>query len=82
MLQQEKINSYIKNLTSAYYQFQKEETERKAVIKAEYYIKKGKEAALKAFSSAMYFSNIKGKEYEEALGFFQYELDKQFDKLK
>jgi hypothetical protein len=26
MLQQEKINSYIKNLTSAYYQFQKEET--------------------------------------------------------
>nr|DAT01139.1 MAG TPA: hypothetical protein [Caudoviricetes sp.] len=63
-------------------QFQKEETERKAVIRAEYYIKKGKEAALKAFSSAMYFSNIEGKEYEEALGFFQYELDKQFDKLK
>ena len=63
-------------------QFQKEEAERKTVIKAEYYIKKGKEAALKAFSSAMYFSNIEGKEYEEALGFFQYELDKQFDKLK
>lgn len=63
-------------------QFQKEETERKAVVKAEYYIKKGKEAALKAFSSAMYFSNIEGKEYEEALGFFQYELDKQFGKLK
>lgn len=63
-------------------QFQKEETERKAVVKAEYYIKKGKEAALKAFSSTMYFSNIEGKEYEEALGFFQYELDKQFGKLK
>ena len=30
----------------------------------------------------MYFSNIEGKEYEEALVFFQYELDKQFDKLK
>lgn len=63
-------------------QYQQEEAERKAIRKAEYYIKKGKEAALKAFSSAMYFSNIEGKEYEEALGFFQYELDKQFDKLK
>lgn len=28
MLQQEKINSYIKNLTSAYCQFQKQETFR------------------------------------------------------
>lgn len=63
-------------------QLQKEEAERKAIRKAEYYIKKGKDAALKAFSSAMYFSNIEGKDYEEALGFFQYELDKQFDKLK
>lgn len=71
-----------RNAIDRHLQFQKEETERKAVIRAEYYIKKGKEAALKAFSSAMYFSNIEGKEYEEALGFFQYELDKQFDKLK
>lgn len=63
-------------------QLQKEEAERKAIRKAEYYIKKGKDAALKAFSSAMYFSNIKGKEYEEALSTFKYELDKQFDKLK
>lgn len=71
-----------RNAIDRHLQFQKEEVERKTVIKAEYYIKKGKEAALKAFSSAMYFSNIEGKEYEEALGFFQYELDKQFDKLK
>ena len=63
-------------------QSQKEEAERKAIRKAEYYIKKGKEAALKAFSSAMYFSDIKGKEYEEALGTFKYELENQFDKIK
>ena len=71
-----------RNSIDRHLQFQKEEAERKAVVKSEYYIKKGKEAALKAFSSAMYFSNIEGKEYEEALGFFQYELDRQFDKLK
>lgn len=63
-------------------QFQKEEAERRAMRKAEYYIKKGKDAALKAFRSAMYFSNIKGKEYEETLSTFKYELDNQYDKIE
>lgn len=63
-------------------QFQKEETERRAIRKAEYYINNGKSAALAAFTSAMYFSGIEGKKYEDALGFFQYELDNQFSKLK
>lgn len=71
-----------RNAIDRHIQFQKEEVERKAIHKTEYYIKKGKDAALKAFSSAMYFSNIKGKDYEEALDTFKYELDKQFDKLR
>lgn len=60
----------------------KNKAEESAIKRADYYIKKGKSAALAAFKSAMYFSNIDGKEYEDALGFFQYELEKQFDKLK
>lgn len=71
-----------RNAIDRHIQFQKEEVERKAIRKTEYHIKKGKDAALKAFSSAMYFSNIKGKDYEEALDTFKYELDKQFDKLR
>lgn len=61
---------------------QQKKTEEAVIKRTEYYTSKGKLAALAAFRSAMYFSNINGKEYEEALGFFQYELDKQFDKLK
>lgn len=60
----------------------KKKAEESVIKRADYYIKKGKSAALAAFKSAMYFSNIEGKDYEDALGFFQYELDKQFDKLK
>lgn len=71
-----------RNAIDRHIQFQEEEAESKAIRKAEYYIKKGKDAALKAFSSAMYFSHIEGKEYEDALASFQYELDKQFDKLR
>lgn len=71
-----------RNAIDRHIQFLQEEAERKAIRKAEYYIKKGKDAALKAFSSAMYFSHIEGKEYEDALSSFQYELDKQFDKLR
>lgn len=71
-----------RNAIDRHIQFQQEEAERKVIRKAEYYIKKGKDAALKAFSSAMYFSHIEGKEYEDALTSFQYELDKQFDKLR
>lgn len=63
-------------------QFMKDEADRKAIKKAEYYIKKGKEAALKAFGDAMYFSHIEEEKKKDALGYFQYELDKQFDKLK
>lgn len=71
-----------RNAIDRHIQFQQEEAERKVIRKAEYYIKKGKDAALKAFSSAMYFSHIEGKEYKDALTSFQYELDKQFDKLR
>lgn len=44
--------------------------------------KKAREAALKAFNTAMYFSDIKNELYDKAKGFFEYELDKEHAKIR
>lgn len=71
-----------RNAIDRHIENQQKQAEEVAIKRADYYTSKGKAAALAAFRSAMYFSHIEDKKYEEALGFFQYELDKQFNKLK
>ena len=41
-----------------------------------------KRAGLKAFNTAMYFSDIKNELYDKAKGFFEYELDKEHAKIR
>ena len=56
-----------------YLEQQERRKEENAVKRAGYYKKKAREAALKAFNTAMYFSDIKNELYDKAKGFFEYE---------
>ena len=65
-----------------YLELQERKKEENTVKRADYYKKKAREAALKAFSSAMYFSKIENELYDKAKGFFEYELDREHAKIK
>ncbi|MBS5110705.1 MAG: hypothetical protein KHZ65_19340 [Phocaeicola vulgatus] len=65
-----------------YLEQQERRKEENAVKRVGYYKKKAREAALKAFTSAMYFIDIKDELYDKAKGFFEYELDKEYTKIK
>ena len=58
------------------------EKKKNTIKRADYYKKKARVAALKAFNAAMYFSDIKDGLYDKAKGFFEYELDKEHGKIK
>lgn len=65
-----------------YLEQQERRKEENAVKRADYYKKKARVAALKAFNAAMYFSDIKDGLYDKAKGFFEYELDKEHAKIR
>lgn len=65
-----------------YLEQQERRKEENTIKRADYYKKKARVAALKAFNAAMYFSDIKDGLYDKAKGFFEYELDKEHGKIK
>ena len=65
-----------------YLEQQERRKEENAAKRVGYYKKKAREAALKAFTSAMYFIDIKDELYDKANGFFEDELDKEYTKIK
>lgn len=65
-----------------YLEQQERRKEENTIKRADYYKKKARVAALKAFNAAMYFSDIKDGLYDKAKDFFEYELDKEHGKIK
>ena len=72
----------IREAVDRYLEQQERRKEENTIKRADYYKKKARVAALKAFNAAMYFSDIKDGLYDKAKGFFEYELDKEHGKIK
>ncbi len=61
--------------------FESKKSEENAIKKAEYYKTKCKEAAIKALNSSAHFKKIEGEDYVNLLSMFEYELERQFNKV-
>lgn len=70
-----------RNAIDRHLQYKEQKAQEAMRYRTENLRKKTWAAAMKAFASAMYFSKIDGKAYEDAKGSFEYELGREYNKV-